>query len=73
MITNGQRFIEDGAFGANEFKEREFGFGAVIVDAAIETRAILGIGEETGFDAIKWRWHLTTILGPGIPATVLTE
>lgn len=73
MIADGQSFVEDGAFSANEFKERELGLCAVIVDASIEARAILRVGEETGFHAIERRLYLTTILGPGIHATVLAE
>jgi hypothetical protein len=73
MIADGQGLVEDGPFSADEFKERELSLGSVIVDAAIESGAVLWIGEETGFDAIKRQRRLPAIGGPGIHSTVLAK
>lgn len=73
MIADGQRLVEDGALGANEFKQRELGLVAVIVDAAVEAVAVLRVGVETGLDAIERRRSLPPVLLPDVDPADLAE
>ena len=73
MVTHGQGLVEDCAFGADEFEERELCLGAEIVNASVESGAIVGVSVESRFDAIERRWRLPAIVGPGVDTTILAE
>lgn len=73
MIADGQRLVEDGALGANEFKQRELGLVAVKIDAAVEAEAVLGVAKETGLDAIERRRSLPPVLLPDVDPADLAE